>query len=424
LAFERDSREGYSFIFSNVLRGRFLRFGAPFFLPNHLMEDGMNFTTFSRLSQWGLVIAMLGLGGQAMGQDKGPKEEAKSPLKFSGDLRLRWESNFKVPGKRDRHRQRMRFRLNLDHEFNEQIGLHARVRTGSPTSPTSPYQDLGKGFNSFDFNLSRLYVTYSPEQVKGLTVVAGKFGHPSKRNPVYGELVFDADLNPEGIAGVYSGKVEDSVITNYRFIAGEYMVLEQSGAEDAIAFFAEAAADFKFNDEMKGAASLAFYYFGDQTPDGSTALVAANRGNATTGGTPNDFTSKFTLIHPIFSFTYTGMENPLTVGLEFFLNTDSGSGVDDTGWALGIAYGSPKKPLGKFYYQYMVVGQDSVYSPLVQDDFLLATNFTGHVFGWKKGLMKNLGMHLWGSAVALEDGSTSANDDLRWRFRADFTFKF
>ena len=66
-------------------------------------------------------------------------------------------------------------------------------------------------------------------------------------------------------------------------------------------------------------------------------------------------------------------------------------------------------------------------SRLAQDDFPLATNFRGHVFGLQYQVTDDLGVHLWGLLTEQRmqtDIFTNDDDHNEWRLRVDLNFKF
>ncbi|MCH8852706.1 MAG: hypothetical protein IID41_08650, partial [Planctomycetes bacterium] len=59
---------------------------------------------------------------ERLGDDEKPAwEQALERLKIYGDLRLRHESSFNLDDKRDRHRERLRFRLRLDYQLSDEL---------------------------------------------------------------------------------------------------------------------------------------------------------------------------------------------------------------------------------------------------------------------------------------------------------------
>ena len=98
----------------------------------------------------------------------------------------------------NRSRQRVRLRLSLDAKINDDFSAGVRISTGNTNNPVSTNQTLGDGSSPKDLVLDRAFIEYNaPGERDWLTITAGRFA-----NPWYStELVFDNDLNFEGVAG-------------------------------------------------------------------------------------------------------------------------------------------------------------------------------------------------------------------------------
>ncbi|MBI4327821.1 MAG: putative porin [Chloroflexi bacterium] len=213
--------------------------------------------------------------------------------------------------------------------------------------------------------------------------------------------------------------------------AGEYILLEQSLADEALASVVQASALLALSPKLSANLAVGHYYYNDPTPDGASTVFKANAGNATVDrngdGTPDDFASDFGILNPIVALTYNGWKLPATVSAEYLLNTRA-RGSRDTGCAAGLAVGkAEKKGDWRLYYQWQVVEQDAVFTPFAQDDFLFASNHRSHVFGANYQLADNVGLHLWGLVSARDEtspGATTDSDQNQWRARLDLNIKF
>ena len=311
-------------------------------------------------------------------------QQEESRWDFSGDFRLRAEFNDNAPGTVDRHRQRMRFRFGGTFQVNDEIVVGARMITGNSDDPNSPHVDFGDVLNSFELSLDRLYVMYTPEEAPGLALIGGKFGHPMYRNPVYGELVWDADVQPEGFAAAYSCN-DCSVVDSFGIQAATVAVLEQSGSEEAWAHWIGANFSNSTGEDSRLEGALSYTFFGDLTPGGSGAVAADLRGNSLTG---SEATSDYGIVDAILAFH----SGNFVVSGEFINNIRAHDSVGDTGVAVGAAV---KTDVGKFYYQYATIEQDAILTAISQDDLLMATNFDNHMVGWKKSLTERTSLHVW-----------------------------
>ena len=314
------------------------------------------------------------------------------------DLRLRYENQSNRPnpatsGKlKQRNRGRVRFRIGANFEIHPELTAGFRVRTGNPDDPNSPHQTFGNVFDSFEINLDKVFLRYQPSWLDGAWIVGGKFAHPFVANPVYGELVWDADVNPEGGALGYRWKHESGF--DLGLVAGGYALLERTSEGDSKAVAVQATSGFKLGDDLSARVSLGWIHTVQLDDD---IAPGDNNGNLT--GPGGSFISEFSILNPILSLTYGGGPVPVTISGEYIWNADSASVAnrDDEGWAVGIAVKPKLWGHGlKVFYQYARVEQEAIFSPVVQDDFLLGTNFRGHVFGAELEIVKKVKLRAWG----------------------------
>ncbi len=161
-------------------------------------------------------------------------------LKFKGDLRLRYEGQcygFDTdPGRKDRNRLRFRLRFGFYKTFLDgQMEVGFRLATGTPdddfgddSEPTSTNQTMTHWFAAKSIWVDQAYAKWTPEMdmLKGLEVVAGKMP-----NPLYHTgLIWDSDLNPEGIWAQYSREFGPVTVMGG---AGFFFVQEESGNSNA-----------------------------------------------------------------------------------------------------------------------------------------------------------------------------------------------
>lgn len=343
-------------------------------------------------------------------------------LDFYGDFRLRHESSLDVPGLPDRHRQRLRLRFGVNYPVHDDVTLGVRAVTGDRGDPRSPHATLGDGFDGLEVSLDRAFVTWRPAAVPDTFLTAGKFDHPFTRNPVYGELLWDADVQPEGVA--LGGHCTALGIDRLGLTAAGYSLVERPDGAEALAAVLEASARHRLAEGTDGTLAFGWYGYSNPTPDGNRTLLNDNAGNATVdrdGDTrPDVFASDFSILHAQGAVTLPATGQPLTLAAEWFHNLRAEI-PGDTGWAVGAAWGGTAAAGDwRAWYQFQVVERDAVFSPFAQDDLLLATNHRSHLLGVNHQLTDNIGLHLWGSASQLEAGP----DDTRWRLRLDLNIRF
>ncbi|MAE97353.1 MAG: hypothetical protein CL910_22110 [Deltaproteobacteria bacterium] len=362
-----------------------------------------------------------------------PSDSFFEKLHPFADFRLRYEHRRNRPGRDDRNRSRIRFRIGAEYDLHPELRAGFRLRTGDPNDPNSPHRTLGGRhsdggggmFDSFEIALVRAYLKYKPSWFEGSTIWAGKFDHPFVKNPVYGELVWDDDVNPEGVAGVY--KWSDGNGLDLRFAAGEYFLVESGGADEASMTVLQGAAGLGITDDLKAQVAVGWYRYANLNADGSLVSIADN------GGCPGcnaldasgEYASGFRVLNPIASLTYSGLAVPITLSGEFILNTSADSSRDDDGYAVGVAAGKVSGPGDwKVWYQFQNISREALFSGFAQDDFLMATNYSGHVAAVDYGLAKGISLRAWGLVSRPIDRLGGRFDDDEVQVRVDLNAKF
>jgi hypothetical protein len=98
----------------------------------------------------------------------------------------------------DRQRPRIRARLGMMAQITDEITAGFRLATGNTTNPVSTNQTLGTTLANDTITLDRAYLEYQP--TSWLKVFGGRFENPW----FYTDLVWDPDLNFDGIAAQYA----------------------------------------------------------------------------------------------------------------------------------------------------------------------------------------------------------------------------
>jgi hypothetical protein len=160
-------------------------------------------------------------------------------INFSGDLRLRYETQFgllnaqpnaanpAVVGNElsDRTRLRVRARLAMRGEIGKRFDWGMRLATGTTPDVTSTNQTLTDFFSRKSFALDQAYVSYKPASVPGLRIQGGKFETPW----TFTEMTIDVDVNPEGLNETYSRDFKHAgALRNLTFVAWQLPMLERA----------------------------------------------------------------------------------------------------------------------------------------------------------------------------------------------------
>ena len=377
----------------------------------------------------------------------------------SGHVRVRQATDFERIDRPTRNRGRLRARLGLTHYWNSEVSAGIRFTTGDLKqfldledrrgAPLS-YQDTGDVFDKFVFNLDRLFIRYAPDHWPGFFVTGGKFRQTIKLNPIFadpvGDLIWDEAVHPEGIAAGCTHKNVFCMDEIY-WTFGKSVVLELNNDDEASLFYSQVWLKKRFG-RVQLEAGVAWYDWNNLNPDGNTRISFENNfGNQVipVGPNPEDvvFASQFNIINPMVALTVgDDCEYPPVWPIQFvgelFHNTKSFDASRDSGFSIGAQYGPAvlrqerRRWDWKLYYTWQEVQQESVLTPVSQDDFQRATNFSGNWVGLDIYPWDKIELRFWVLSdkpilpidargnVDLVNGFT----DSEWRFRMDVSAYF
>jgi len=142
--------------------------------------------------------------------------QALGPLHFSGDVRLRAEPIFGGPSDSslDRARARIRVRFNANANLGSQFRTGISLASGDINDPTTTNQSLTGFYSRKVIALDQGFVEFTPNQLKNLTVIGGKFRYPWFNT----EMTWDKDLNPEGVAATLGFKINTPILKKIAII--------------------------------------------------------------------------------------------------------------------------------------------------------------------------------------------------------------
>ena len=304
--------------------------------------------------------------------------------KLKGDFRLRYQYDDKdKDSKSGRSRGRIRFRLGMESKINDQFMIAAGLATGG-TDPRSTNQTFQDTFSTKGINLDYAYVQYSPWQ--GLKVFGGKM----KRKPVLWEptdLLWDGDINPEGIAIALSKDIGKGSL----FMNSGFFVLDEEGSksnEPWMAYF-QPGMNWKLNESASLKASVTGYlintkgYDMDHSPDTNT-LTGANHKYDYNAISP---ALELGIKEPFGGFV------PYAALFGEYVNAFDPSS-ENSGYALGFKFGDKKvKKNGQWQFKYIYrhLERDAWLDCLPDSDAYDGdTNVEGHEIELKYGLAKNV----------------------------------
>jgi len=324
-------------------------------------------------------------------------------IKIKGDLRLRQENNKGTStkdGNKDRQRIRARIGVYADVADNVQVGV--RLATGGST--TSANSTLEDDFDMKSIYLDLAYINWQP--LNGLEVIGGKFKQPWEK--VTGAMVWDGDVNPEGLALRYTTPFAGAKLIA---TAGHLVMSESSNdtvSEDAKVTFAQLAAKFKIA--------------GSKTKVGVSIFdFDARNGTLPSIGLGNSADTEFNLSE-VFAETNIQLGLPVKLYGHYVKNNDA-SGVnssEDTAWLLGVG---TKMGNWKASYDYRDTEANAVNSTFNDSDFA-GGNTDSKGSRWKLAYKIDKNFSIATTYLDTEIGSLGSNKGDQDTWQIDLKAKF
>ena len=335
--------------------------------------------------------------------------ETLQRINWFGDMRLRYEIVDRASdnstandsdGHLDTERPRIRFRFGAKAHVYKDLDFIFRFSTGGDSASTSGNTTLDGTFGNEAISLNLAYVTW--EIIDGLTVQGGKVNNPFMRS----EVVWDSDVNPEGISEIYQKKSRD---TTLQLIAGQYIVEETDRKNDIdsddVVLLAWQAQLHQKTKVGKFKFAVALYDYNHLTDQGSAVTKQLGNGdgqrNSQVVGTKVNTTNMQTLDFMADWSSPLGSKHGNLFG-EYALNTEADAPAGnntiaqdlDTAWQLGFKFGDKNtKQIGQWQIKalYRVVQQDAVFYALTDSDFHGGgTNAKGIEMGAKYAIRKGM----------------------------------
>ncbi|MFC1737163.1 putative porin [Candidatus Hydrogenedentota bacterium] len=327
-------------------------------------------------------------------------------VKVGGDFRYRheWQDMNNRRGG-DRNRQRIRARFNIDAKVNDEWDLGFRLATGG-ADPLSTNQTLDMGFSTKGINLDRAFFDWHPKTVPGLHVIGGKMANPFYK-PGKSKLIWDGDLNPEGIVINYKG--DRGLFAN----VGGFYVEENSRDADTSLWAAQVGMDADLCDAVSFIGGVSYYHYGNVETRAPIFDPTDSFGNTT-----NFFGNYNEDYHLLEVFAELGTkigDVPLKFYGDWVTNIAAAHG-DASGWLAGMSLGKCKKPWSwEFKYDYRDVERNAVVGAFTDSDFGGGgTGHAGHTAGAGLQLSKNMKTSL--TYCNTERGYEKVQADLNFKF--------
>ena len=343
-------------------------------------------------------------------------------VKISGDLRYRHETiEEQADGRPDRQRNRVRARLNIKGKVNDEWDIGVRLASGS-ADPASTNQTLEDSFSSKEMWLDLAYFNWHPDSVQGFDVFGGKM-----KNPFYkagkNQLIWDDDVNPEGVAAQYEMPLNDC--QKLYLNGGGFWVNESASGVDTSLFGVQAYLKHLFADKSYLVGGVSYFDYGNIKGQGDLKTAWSSSGSFF-GNTSaaNAFVNDYDLVEAFGEYSFKANGMPVSFYGNYVQNVSADTS-GDTGWLIGCKINKAQKVGSwQFNYNYRDLQADAVLGALSDSDFIGGgTDGRGHKFSLKYQLAKNLQTGL--TYLLDEVGSSSSSDEENYRrLQADLILKF
>ncbi len=340
-------------------------------------------------------------------------------VKLSGDFRYRHEhideeKAGSVRWKDGRSRHRIRARLMITSVVNDEWGVGFRIASGSD-DPASTNQTLDDHFSSKELWLDLAYFDYHPTNIDGLNVYGGKI-----KNPFYrvgkNQLVWDGDVNPEGIAAQYALPLGDADTLHIN--GGGFWVEESSGGVDTALWGAQTYIEHEIGNPDTIIAGVSYW---DYVHVKGQPVLTQSLGNTVVSGA---YANDYDILELFGEYKTKFSAMPVSFFGNWVKNT-AASTSEDKGWLVGTTLNKAKNP-GEWQasYMYRDLEADAVLGTFSDSDFIGGgTDGKGHTFGFAYQLAKNTQAAL--TYFHNEDHANSSNRDFDYRrLQADLKLKF
>ena len=299
---------------------------------------------------------------------------------IKGDLRYRHETQDK-DSVQDKDRHRLRARIGVYGDVNDRVTFGTRLASGSSENPISTNQDLTGEAESKKIWLDLAYFKIDSLLIDGVDATFGKMKQPWDN---ISDLLFDGDVNPEGISTEYNVSLNES--TELAYQVGHF-ILENNNTEDDVALNSAQVSLTKDISENVGLkAGLSYYDYvnmDSQTGENNTAGI------------------DFNIVQGFAELSLSQTSLPLTLFIDYAQNSEVDE--EDVAWMSGV---STKSGDWSYAYNYRDVGIDSIYGNWSDSDFHGGgTGGSGHKFKVKYAMDKNLSAGATYFVTEKEDGT-------------------
>lgn len=339
--------------------------------------------------------------------DATAQESWTDSISIKGDVRLRYDTT-REEGDPDRDRGRFRARLGLTADVNENVTAIVQFATGGD-NPVSTNQSFDGGFDRKDLGLDLAYLDWTPND--NTHVYGGKMKNPLHRAGGHA-LIWDSDLNPEGVAIKYE-------TGGFFGTAGLLFVEERSTADDSLLSVLQGGYSFEVADGAQLTAGIGYFSYSD-TVGNAPFYDGSARGNSV--DLNGDLILEYQQVEVFAELDMKLGDLPFQLFADFVQNSDADTA--DSGFAFGAAIGKVGDPgTWQASWVYQDLEADAIISTFTDSDFGGGgTDNEGHVIRGKYGLADNWA--LAGSLFLNEVDSFAGSPHDYDRLQLDLEFKF
>lgn len=362
-----------------MIKARWMVLAALLVIASGVRAQGSDELTAlqKQLNELSAKIAQLEKGNGekiAKREDAGAKNKIPgwvTDTKFKGDFRYRYET-ISSDHVNIKDRQRVRLRVGAFGKVNDFVDYGIRLATGG-ASATSANQDVDGGTKK-EIMLDQYYVDLHPDMLLGSHLILGKMLQPWLDRT---GLIWDGDINPEGLALTYKNAYSNGVTLMAN--AGSFVVKEHKG-DDLQLWAGQIAGETKAGDVTVRLGMSDFYY----QRAGKQGAGAGLTSGANTPGTG------FNLVEG-FGAVSMNVGIPVALNGQYVVNTDASSN-DDAAYLAGVSVGKAKeKGSWEAGYNWRDTGNDAVPDGFNDSDFAYGVAGShGHSVWAKYQIAKNL----------------------------------
>ena len=328
-------------------------------------------------------------------------------LSFNGDLRLRYE-DIDEAGEEGRSRERFRTRFGVTAEVMPDVKVVVQFASGGD-NPVSTNQSFDDGFSTKDIGIDLAYFDWSATD--DISVYGGKMKNPLFRAGGV-PLIWDGDLNPEGLAAKYSKGVLFAT-------AGLFVAEERSSSSDSTLTAVQVGTKLTLGDNAKLTAGIGYFAY-NNTIGNEPFYNGSAKGNSVDLAGDLIYEYKNT---EVFAQLDTSIGDwPFSVFAHVTKNNEVSE--EDSAYAIGAKFGSASADGDyEFGWTYQDIEADSVIGTFNDSDFGGGgADSSGHILKAKYAVSKRVS--LAGTYFINEVDRFQGTEHDYDRLQLDVEFKF